>query len=150
MQATHNAARVDVNSRRARFVAFGGLLLLLLALSARFGPAPFAAPRDLASAPAVLVMVHDPGCSYCARWEAEVEHSYSLSQEGKFAPLVKRLRGHPDIASFKKIVYSPTFVVLAYGLEVGRIVGYQGSDLFWMELEPLMVKAGFVPAAAAR
>ena len=35
--------------------------------------------------------------------------------------------------------------MLAYGEEVGRIVGYQGSDLFWMQLEPLAAKAGFVP-----
>jgi hypothetical protein len=35
--------------------------------------------------------------------------------------------------------------MLAYGEEVGRIVGYQGSDLFWMQLEQLAAKAGFVP-----
>lgn len=137
---------VVVNRRFAGLVA---LVMLLLALSARFAPAPFAAPVDVASAPAVLLMVRDPGCPYCARWEAEVERSYTHSQEGKFAPLVKRLRGDPDIASIKKIVYSPTFVMLAYGREVGRIVGYQGSDLFWMQLEPLIAKAGFVPAATA-
>ena len=61
------------------------------------------------------------------------------------------LRGDPEISNLKKIVYSPTFVMLAYGQEVGRIVGYQGSDLFWMQLEPLMAKAGFatLPIASA-
>jgi hypothetical protein len=138
MQATLKA-RPD-----RRRLLLGTILVALLAVT--FAPAPIAAPSDLRSAPAVLVMVHDPGCPYCARWEAEVGHSYSASEEGKFAPLVQRLRGHPDISYLEKIVYSPTFVMLAYGREVGRIVGYQGSDLFWMQLEPLAAKAGFAPA----
>jgi hypothetical protein len=118
---------------------------LALLLAGAFSPAPIAAPVDLRTAPAVLVMVHDPGCPYCARWEAEVGHSYTRSQEGKFAPLVQRLRGDPEISHLKKIVYSPTFVMFAYGQEVGRIVGYQGSDLFWMQLDALAAKAGFAP-----
>ncbi len=61
---------------------------------------------------------------------------------------MQRTRGDPEISNLKKIVYSPTFVMLAYGQEVGRIVGYQGSDLFWMQLEPLAAKAGFAPPAS--
>jgi hypothetical protein len=135
MQATLKAP-----SPRRRWL-LGFWLALLLA--GAFSPAPIAAPVDLRTAPAVLVMVHDPGCPYCARWEAEVGLSYTRSQEGKFAPLVQRLRGDPEISHLKKIVYSPTFVMLAYGEEVGRIVGYQGSDLFWMQLDALAAKAGF-------
>jgi hypothetical protein len=121
-------------------------LLLAATMLLAFRSAAMAAPVDLNAAPAVLVMVHDPACPYCARWEAEVGHSYRLSREGKFAPLVQRLRGHPETSNLKKIVYSPTFVMLAYGREVGRIVGYQGSDLFWMQLGPLVAKAGFAAA----
>ena len=119
------------------------ILLMALAVFLPLAAAPNAAPVDLRSAPAVLVMVQDPACPYCARWEAEVGHSYRASQEGKFAPLVVRPRGDPEISGLEKIVYSPTFVMLAYGQEVGRIVGYQGRDLFWMQLEPLMAQAGF-------
>jgi hypothetical protein len=122
------------------------ILFIALAMLLAFAAAPNATPLDLRSAPAVLVMVHDPGCPYCVRWEAEVGHSYRASREGKFAPLATHLRGDPEISHIKKIVYSPTFVMLAYGQEVGRIVGYQGSDLFWMQLEPLFAKAGFSPA----
>jgi hypothetical protein len=121
------------------------ILFIALATWLTFAATPNAAPVDLRTAPAVLVMVQDPGCPYCARWEEEVGHSYRASKEGKFAPLAVRLRGDPDISNLKKIVYSPTFVMLAYGQEVGRIVGYQGSDLFWMQLEPLIAKAGFAP-----
>jgi hypothetical protein len=121
------------------------ILFIALAMSLPLGATPNATPLDLRTAPAVLVMVQDPGCPYCARWEAEVGHSYRASKEGKFAPLAVRQRGDPEISNLKKIVYSPTFVMLAYGQEVGRIVGYQGSDLFWMQLEPLAAKAGFAP-----
>jgi len=121
------------------------ILFIALAMSLVLGATPNATPLDLRTAPAVLVMVQDPGCPYCARWEAEVGRSYGASKEGKFAPLAVRQRGNPEISNLKKIVYSPTFVMLAYGQEVGRIVGYQGSDLFWMQLEPLAAKAGFAP-----
>ena len=68
-----------------------------------------------------------------------------LSVAGAESVLYLRTRGDAEISHLKKIVYSPTFVMLAYGEEVGRIVGYQGSDLFWMQLEQLAAKAGFVP-----
>lgn len=133
--------------RLHRSVIWGfGILILAIAVTAGFAVrhAPAEGPPNLQTAPVVLLMVQDRGCPYCARWEAEVGRSYRLSEEGKFAPLAVRMRGDPEIAQLKKIVYSPTFVMLAYGREVGRIVGYQGSDLFWMELEPLIAKAGFV------
>jgi hypothetical protein len=147
MQATLNPLRKRCLTRLAQVT--GALLLGLVAL---LGPrsSPMAAPEDWHTARAVLVMVQDPGCPYCARWEAEVGRSYRLSEEGKFAPLVPYLRGAPEIAGIAKIVYSPTFVMFAYGHEVGRIVGYQGSTLFWMQLEPLIAKAGFVPAEPVR
>ncbi len=142
MQATLKARP---NRRLSILARLSAALLLALGAWLAAGVVPIAAPLDLRTAPAVLVMVGDPGCPYCARWDEEVSRSYRMSEEGKFAPLVQRTRGDPEISNLKKIVYSPTFVMLAYGEEVGRIVGYQGSDLFWMQLEPLAAKAGFVP-----
>ena len=142
MQATLKARP---NRRLSILARLSAALLLALGAWLAVGVAPIAAPLDLRAAPAVLVMVGDPGCPYCARWDEEVSRSYRMSEEGKFAPLVQRTRGDPEISDLKKIVYSPTFVMLAYGQEVGRIVGYQGSDLFWMQLEQLAAKAGFVP-----
>jgi len=142
MQATLKARP---NRRLSILARLSAALLLALGAWLAAGVVPIAAPLDLRTAPAVLVMVGDPGCPYCARWDEEVSRSYRMSEEGKFAPLVQRTRGDPEISDLKKIVYSPTFVMLAYGQEVGRIVGYQGSDLFWMQLEQLAAKAGFVP-----
>lgn len=93
---------------------------------------------DIATAPAVLVMIRDPGCPYCARWDREVAPGYVASEDGKIAPLVRRDRHDRDIAFIPRVVFSPTFVMLVHGREVGRIVGYGGADIFWMQLAALM------------
>ena len=139
--------KAPLNRHLSLLARMWAVLLLASGAGLAAAAAPIAASPDLRTAAAVLVMVRDPGCPYCARWEEEVGRSYSMSEEGKFAPLVQRTRGDPEISNLKKIVYSPTFVMLAYGEEVGRIVGYQGSDLFWMQLEQLAAKAGFARAA---
>lgn len=120
-----------------------GCLWLALALSALVPAPAMGGPERKASSAVVLVMVEDRGCQYCARWESEVGLSYIKSAEGKFAHLVRRNRKHPQVVALSNIIYSPTFVLLADGRELGRIVGYQGADLFWIELAPLVAKAGF-------
>jgi len=122
---------------------FPGLLAALIAFvliagTARAERVHVAADIDLASTPAVLVMIGDPGCPYCARWEREVAPGYTASEDGKLAPLVRRDRRAPDIAFIERVVFSPTFVMLVRGREIGRIIGYAGADLFWMQLAGLM------------
>lgn len=99
----------------------------------------------LNASPVILLLVEDRGCPYCARWDREVGPAYARSPEGHFAPLVRRFRGSLDVSFLDSVVFSPTFVVLKEGREVGRIVGYAGPDFFWSELSPLLVKAGFSP-----
>lgn len=118
--------------------------LIALALLAGIAPAQQPAPTpeiDIATAPAVLVMIGDPGCPYCARWEREVAPGYVASDDGKLAPLVRRYRHAPDIAFIERVVFSPTFVLLVRGREIGRIVGYGGPDLFWMQMSALIEDA---------
>jgi hypothetical protein len=112
--------------------------LVLLASVARAQQTPTTPEIDIATAPAVLVMIGDPGCPYCARWEREIAPGYEASEDGKLAPLVRRFRHAPDIAFIERVVFSPTFVMLVRGREVGRIVGYAGADLFWMQLAALI------------
>lgn len=90
----------------------------------------------------LLLMIEDRGCPYCAKFDAETRQAYVNSAEGKVAPLVRRRRGDPEIAFIERVVYSPTFVLLVEGREVGRAVGYQGGELFWMEIASLMRRAG--------
>jgi len=96
-----------------------------------------------------LIMVEDPGCPYCAQWHKEVGISYAATAEGRFAPLVRRPRNHPDVAKFENIVYSPTFIVARNGVEIGRIVGYPGADFFWGFLANILKKSGFNAHAGA-
>ena len=115
------------------------VMVLMLASTGARGQQPASElPVDPATAPAALVMISDPGCPYCARWEREVAPGYIASDDGKLAPLVRRYRNAPDIAFLPRIVYSPTFVMLVRGREIGRIVGYSGADLFWMQLASLI------------
>jgi hypothetical protein len=94
-------------------------------------------------APVTLLMIEERGCPYCARWDREVRLGYANSAEGRFAPLMRRLRGSPDISFLTNVVYTPTFVLLVQGQEVGRIIGYSGADFFWAELGALLARTGY-------
>jgi hypothetical protein len=81
-----------------------------------------------------LLMFEEPGCVWCARWNEEVGGEYPLTPEGRAAPLVRVSLHEPlperyDLASRPR--YSPTFVVVEDGVEIGRIEGYPGEDFFW-------------------
>ncbi len=90
---------------------------------------------------AELVMFESAGCPYCARWERDIAPGYEASEDGKLFPLARRDRRAPDVAFIPRIVYSPTFVMLVRGREVGRIVGYSGSELHWTQLAALIEDA---------
>lgn len=92
----------------------------------------------------VLMMFEQPGCLYCARWNAEVAPEYPLTDEGKAAPLVRRqLRDDlpAGVTLDRPAVFTPTFVLLRGGAEAGRIEGYPGEDFFWPLLGQLIRQA---------
>lgn len=86
-----------------------------------------------------LVIVEQPGCVYCERWNTEIGPAYPKTDEGKFAPLVRAdLReGPPDGVTYaRRVLFTPTFVLIESGQEQARIEGYPGEDFFW----PLLAK----------
>ncbi|WP_235019380.1 thioredoxin family protein [Tabrizicola flagellatus] len=91
-----------------------------------------------------LLMFEQPGCIYCARWDQEIAPQYPLTAEGKAAPL-RRLQLReplpPDLTLDAPPVYTPTFVLVAAGVETGRIEGYPGADFFWPLLAELITEA---------
>ncbi|MEL6099755.1 MAG: hypothetical protein AAFU82_08655 [Pseudomonadota bacterium] len=94
-----------------------------------------------------LMMVEQHGCEWCERWDEEISHIYPKTAEGKFAPLrrenIRRLPA--DIELDNSPVFTPTFIILDEGRELGRIEGYPGEDFFWPLLERLLRdKTGFV------
>ncbi|MDP2086176.1 MAG: thioredoxin family protein [Gemmobacter sp.] len=91
-----------------------------------------------------LLMVEQPGCIYCARWHAEVGPEYPITDEGRAAPLrpVQLRAPLPEgISLVSPPVFTPTFVLLKDGAEVGRIEGYPGEDFFWPLLGQLIARA---------
>lgn len=92
-----------------------------------------------------LIMVEQAGCRYCIEWDLEIGPKYPQSAEGRFAPLQKVTRGDPLLRPFKPVIYTPTFLVVRDGKEVGRVTGYAGKLFFWEELDEQLAKAGFKP-----
>lgn len=98
-----------------------------------------------------LVMVEQTGCHWCAQWNAEIAHIYPNTVEGMRAPLRRvDLRDLPgDIEFISRPVFTPTFVLVENGQELGRVEGYAGHEFFWFLLGNLLddndVKAASAP-----
>lgn len=124
-------------------------VLAIIAQTARErGDAGAADRGPLARSGVQLIMIDQAGCPYCARWDREIGVSYAVTPEGRFAPLIRRPRHHPDLAGFADSIYSPTFIVVRDGVEIGRIVGYPGADFFWGLLDQILARAGFKPESS--
>ena len=87
-----------------------------------------------------LVMVERDGCHWCERWNAEIAHIYPKTDEGKRAPLRRvNIRDLPDDITFvSRPIFTPTFVLVQDGHELGRVEGYAGPDFFWHLLGQLL------------
>lgn len=99
----------------------------------------------LPASAAELVMFERAGCVWCLRWEREIGPIYPKTSEGRVAPLrhVSLDRGPPvDLALAEPVFYTPTFVLMNDGREIGRITGYIGEDAFWGLLAGMVGKLG--------
>ena len=101
---------------------------------------------------AELVMFETRSCEWCARWNEEVGVVYDRTAEGRRAPLrrVDLQRDRPeDLRRLGAIVYTPTFVLMDRGSEVGRILGYPGEGHFWGLLGALIGKLPEAPLSTS-
>nr|WP_306268133.1 transcriptional regulator [Pararhizobium sp. IMCC3301] len=92
---------------------------------------------------AELIMMEQDGCVWCQRWRAELGPIYPKTEEGKRAPLrvINIFDPVPDDLSQISIDrFTPTFVLIDGGVELGRIRGYPGEELFWWVLSDLVKK----------
>lgn len=92
---------------------------------------------------AQLVMVEETYCHWCERWNEEIGVIYDKTDEGKRAPLqrVDISDGMPaDIEFTSRANFTPTFILVEGGQEVGRIEGYPGEHFFWPLLGQLLDK----------
>ena len=81
-----------------------------------------------------LLMAEEDGCMWCERWHDEIAHIYPKTDEGRAAPL-RRYDLHSEspqgVALKARVHFTPTFLLVRDGQEVGRIEGYPGEDFFW-------------------
>lgn len=101
----------------------------------------FAVP---AHADSFLLMAEEDGCYWCARWNKEISHIYPKTIEGQTAPLQRYdlHRETPEVELLQKVRFTPTFILVDDGKEVGRIEGYPGEDFFWGLLTMMFDRAG--------
>lgn len=91
---------------------------------------------------AELVFVERDDCSYCKRWLADVGPTYAKTEEGQKAPLRRhRLEdGQPKLQLKEPVRFTPTFLLVEQGSEIGRITGYLDDAMFWGLLGGLIAK----------
>ena len=90
---------------------------------------------------AELVMYRRQGCPWCAAWDREIGPVYPKTDVGRSVPLRMVDLDQGDRAAVRlrsPIRYTPTFVLVDRGREVGRVEGYPGDAFFWGLLERLV------------
>ncbi|MFM9943556.1 MAG: thioredoxin family protein [Hyphomicrobiaceae bacterium] len=106
--------------------------------------AVFAVPAVAVAQPASaveLVMFEEPDCPWCKRWRQDIGGAYPKSKEGQRAPIrhvMLHAQARSGVTLASPVIYSPTFVLVRGGREVGRIQGYPGPDFFWSMLAELL------------
>ena len=101
-----------------RLIALAGLLSLLACQS---------------SVAAELVMFRRVGCPYCLAWDRIIGPVYPKTELGRRVP-VRMVDldedDQPKLDLQRAVRYTPTFVLVEGGRELGRIEGYLGEDFF--------------------
>lgn len=99
--------------------------------------------NSLTAAAQQLLMFESEDCPWCEQWTEEVGVIYEKTEEGQRLPL-KRIDFYAGMASNIKlrepVRFTPTFVVVRDGQEIGRINGYPGEENFWGLLGVLIRK----------
>lgn len=92
---------------------------------------------------AELLLLEQPGCPWCARFDSEIAPVWPKTAEGRRAPLrrVDITKAWPeDLADIQKERFTPTFILLDGGREIGRLRGYAGDAFFWFLVGELIAK----------
>ncbi len=106
---------------------------------------------SVATHSAELLVLEQPGCVWCARFDAEIAPAWPNTAEGRRAPLrrVDITEAWPDdLAHVQKERFTPTFIVMDDGREIGRLRGYPGDEFFWFRIGELFALLPEEPPAA--
>ena len=97
---------------------------------------------------AELIMFERAGCGWCARFNKEIAPIYMKTDEGRMAPLrrIDLAQTRPaDLAAIDPGAFTPTFVVVDAGREIGRIRGYPGDAFFYGLLDRILAHTSGSP-----
>lgn len=94
-----------------------------------------------------LIMVEEPGCTWCLKWDEELGEIYPKTPEGKYAPLrkvqmrdIKRNAEALNLTPARPVMFTPTFLLIQDGVELARLEGYPGEDFFWGLIEKMLIE----------
>ena len=88
-----------------------------------------------------LIVYERVGCAWCAKWDQEIAPIYPKAAIGQQVPLRRVSLDHQkktDPVLDDPVRFTPTFVLLRDGAEVGRITGYHNDAFFWGLLESMV------------
>ena len=95
-----------------------------------------------------VVVFERAGWPWGVRFETEIGRIYAATDEGRMAPLRRVDVDRPlpaDLAGVDPGRFTPTFVLVEDGRELGRIRGYPGQDFFFGMLDAVLTAAGRPP-----
>ena len=112
-----------------RFVKFFIISVSCFLTALSYG-AEFKTPKE-------LVFITSDRCPFCQEWERDVGHIYDSTPYAQHANL--RRIDFTEIAFMlpklrDAVVGTPTFLIFENGAEIGRIEGYQSSEMFFWAL----------------
>jgi thioredoxin-related protein len=116
-------------------------LTTLLFLFFAFCASAFAEAKTPTTGNLELIVYERQGCAWCARWDQEIAPIYPKADIGRLAPF-RRIdvdrKSATDPVLDDPVRFTPTFVLLRAGKEVGRITGYHNDAFFWGLLESMV------------
>lgn len=111
-----------MNPRRGRLSCVAVLAAVLTAVG------------STVAAAADLVMFHSRTCPRCAAWDRTVGPKYDTAAEARLLTL-RRVDADSDtdggVRLAEPVIFTPTFLLVACGREVGRITGFRNEAHFW-------------------
>ena len=89
-----------------------------------------------------LLYFYSDTCAYCKAWENEIANIYLKTEfEDQFKLSFIDFSSNADFEKYgisKIVKVTPTFIFVKDKTEVGRIVGYNGQELFWWQVDEIL------------
>ncbi|MCC2658681.1 MAG: hypothetical protein K0Q76_3789 [Panacagrimonas sp.] len=117
--------------RRFRFRIIAGVAMTMLAASVP------------AQGVSELIVIEDPHCAPCQRFERQVGTHYPLTDVARSLPIRRLPLDGYEAAGLRverPIHRAPTFLIVENQVEQHRFEGYSSDELFWMTLESLVAR----------